>query len=317
MILRASMLTARRPSPSGLTPASNTQGRSGLSELMRNTTSPADSRVRLRLIFSNLDCCPLRRSSTTRLPLLRPTSLRSRPSRPSALTLSSQVRTAARLSMPPRRRGRRRRAEPGGRKIPERLRLGGRQHRGARQRTLVGRRKNRDVAILLDPHRELGAHQIEAFGARVAGQQAEAGESDLGARRARDHDPIAIAHHDIADAQAGAPILVALEHGAADLDAVAITEIFLDRRREPVGREIERDRAAREPVKQCPMTTATTATTAATATPRLRMRRPRKNSGKRSQSSQPGAAPETRQAARRRFPRRRTVVRQQALFQAA
>ena len=32
MILRASMLTARRPSPSGLTPASNTQGRLVLSD---------------------------------------------------------------------------------------------------------------------------------------------------------------------------------------------------------------------------------------------------------------------------------------------
>ena len=216
------------------------------------------------------------------------------------------------------RRGRRRRGgELAGREIPEWLRLGGRQHRGTRERTLVGRRKNRDVAILLDPHRELGAHQIEAFGARVAAQQAEAGEPDLGARRARDHDPIAVAHHDIADAQAGAPVLVALEHGAADLDAVAITEIFLDRRREPVGREIERDGSAREPVKQCPHDDRDDGHQGGHRHAQVAHAPAAQKIWETQPSSQPGAAPETRQAARRRFRRRRTVVRQQALFQAA
>ena len=96
--LRASMLTARRPSPSGFTPARSTHSRSVFSEPMRSTTSPPSCRVRLRLILSNFDCCPLRWSSTVRLPLLRPISPRSWPSRPSALMLSSQVSSAPRFS---------------------------------------------------------------------------------------------------------------------------------------------------------------------------------------------------------------------------
>jgi len=98
MILRASMLTARRPSPSGLTPASSTHGRSAFSEPMRRMTSPPAWRVRVRLILSNFDCWPLRWSSTVRLPLLMPISPRSFPSRPSALTLSSQASSAPRFS---------------------------------------------------------------------------------------------------------------------------------------------------------------------------------------------------------------------------
>ncbi len=130
-------------------------------------------------------------------------------------------------------------------------RAGRRQHGGARKRTLVGGREHSDVAVRLHAHGKLGADQAETLGARLPAQQADARQADLGARRVGDHFSVAVAHHDVANAQGGAPVLIALEHGAADLDTVLVAEILLDRRSEPIGREIEGDGAAGEPIAQC------------------------------------------------------------------
>ena len=96
--LRASKLTARTPLPIGFTVACTSQGRAASSEPSANSSSPECGRVRLTRMFSNFDWWPLRTSSTTRLPLLRPISVRSPPSRPSAPRLSSQPRKLAKLS---------------------------------------------------------------------------------------------------------------------------------------------------------------------------------------------------------------------------
>ena len=53
-----------------------------------------------------------------------------------------------------------------------------------------------------------------------------------------------VAQHDVAQAQRRAALLVALELGAADLDAIAAAEVLLDRRGQPGRREIEHDRSA-------------------------------------------------------------------------
>ena len=132
----------------------------------------------------------------------------------------------------------------------DRHRVGGGEHRRMRERPLVGAGEHRHVAIRLDPQRQRGADQIEALGARMAAQHAEAREADLGARRVGDHRAVAVAHHDVADAQRGAAVLVALEHRAADVDAVAVAEVLLDGGGEPVGREVERDRSGGETVPQ-------------------------------------------------------------------
>ena len=56
-----------------------------------------------------------------------------------------------------------------------------------------------------------------------------------------------IPHHDVAQPQRGAPVVVAFELRAADLDAVAAAEILLDRGGQPRRRHIERDRPAGQP----------------------------------------------------------------------
>ena len=57
-------------------------------------------------------------------------------------------------------------------------RRGGRDRHGScRDRMLVGAGKDRDAAILLDAHRHFRADEIEAFGAHMAAQQAQAGDA--------------------------------------------------------------------------------------------------------------------------------------------
>ena len=62
--------------------------------------------------------------------------------------------------------------------------------------------------------------------------------------------PAGVPHHDVAQPQRGAAVVVAFELRAADLDAVAAAEVLLDRGGEPGRRHIERDRAAGEPPPQ-------------------------------------------------------------------
>ena len=69
---------------------------------------------------------------------------------------------------------------------------------------------------------------------------------DFGFRRARHDGAVGVAHDDVAQAQGGAAVLVALDLGAADRDGVLAAEILLDRRLQPRRRHIEFDRAARQ-----------------------------------------------------------------------
>ncbi len=123
--------------------------------------------------------------------------------------------------------------------------------RRGRNRMLVGAGgEDGDVAVLLDAHRKFGADQIEAFGAHMTAEQAQAGDADFRFRRARDHGAVGIAHDDVADAHRGAAVLGALDLGAADFDAFAAAEILLDGGNEPRGEGVELDRAAGEPPPQ-------------------------------------------------------------------
>src|SRR5262249_39809138 len=92
--------------------------------------------------------------------------------------------------------------------------------------------------------------QTEPLGAHAARHEARARYPDLSLRRARDDRAIGGAHHDIADAQRRAAGRVALDLGAAYFHLMARAEIFLDCRREPRGRPIERDGAVAEPPPQ-------------------------------------------------------------------
>ncbi len=92
----------------------------------------------------------------------------------------------------------------------------------------------------------------------LAGQQAGAGNADFRFRRARDHGAVGIAHHDVAQAQRRAAVLVALDLGAADDDRLLAAEILLDRRLQPWRRDVEFDRAAGQAAttgRQCRATT--------------------------------------------------------------
>ncbi len=126
----------------------------------------------------------------------------------------------------------------------------GRAGGGSDERALVGAREDRDLAVRLDAHRHLGAHQAQSFGADAAGEQSGAGDADLGLGSTGDDRALGVAHHDVANAQGGAAAGVALELRAADLDFVAVAEILLDRRGQPGRGDIELDRAAGEPPPQ-------------------------------------------------------------------
>ena len=239
--LRASKLTARTPLPIGMMFACTSQGRAASSEPSANSSSPECGRVRLRWMFSNFDWWPLRTSSTTRLPLLRPISVRSPPSRPSAPRLSSQARKLAkpscRLRLSPPSCAKREEPESRRRRPDRRER-----HRG-RERAARGAGRHRHPAIGFDPDRELGADEVEAFGTRRAAEQARAREPDLGLRRARDQRPVAVADLDVADADGGAAVLVALQHRAADLDLKLVADVLGDRLGKPRRDDVEGNRA--------------------------------------------------------------------------
>ena len=110
--------------------------------------------------------------------------------------------------------------------------------------------KHRDLAVGLDAHLHLGADQAQTLGAHrpVISPEPEKLTSALGALATI--VAMGVAHDDVADAQRGASVGVALELRAADLDAMMAAEIFLDRGGEPRRREIEIDRPAAEPPPQ-------------------------------------------------------------------
>ena len=126
----------------------------------------------------------------------------------------------------------------------------GDRHRRSRDRMFVGAGKDRDAAILLDPHRHFRADQIEAFGAHVAAQQAHSGDAHFGFRRTRHHRAVSIADDDVANAHGGAAILGALDLGAADFDVTAVAEILLDGGHQPRRHHVELNGSAGEPPQQ-------------------------------------------------------------------
>ncbi len=204
-----------------------------------------------------LHSSPSRRSWTVRLPLLMPISVRSLPSnpvtssdlpsRPSPPRPSIQASSGRKVRREAALRDRLQR-EPGRRRLGSAA-GSGRPARCVTQRTLAAG-EDVDAAILLDVDHKVGVDQAEALGARIAHQQAGAGDADLGLRRGRHHRAAGVAHHDVAQPQRRAPLLVAFELRAADLDAVAAAEVLLDRGGQPRRRDIERDRAAGQPPPQ-------------------------------------------------------------------
>ena len=107
-----------------------------------------------------------------------------------------------------------------------------------------------DLPVRVDPHRHVGIDQPEAFDARAC--RSESSCRTCRRRpwaRPRPKRPRRRAAR-CREAQRGAALCVALEQRAADLDAIAVAEILLDRGGEPGRREIEQDRPAGEPPPQ-------------------------------------------------------------------
>ena len=175
----------------GVIAARSSHGRSAASELTVSATPPACGRVRLRLMSWKVHCLPLRWSSTVRLPFLRPSSLRSRPSSPVAPSLSIQASKRGEIgnhvaAAPARLRWRARSVLRQRQRHREPARSGVDARRRGHERTLVGAGEHRDLAVGLDAHLHFGADQAQPLGADAAGEQAGAGDADLGLRRARD-----------------------------------------------------------------------------------------------------------------------------------
>ena len=158
---------------------------------------------------------------------------------------------------------------------------------GERSRIVTG--GNRNIAIRRDAHREFGIDQIEALGAKAPHQQRGAGKLHLGFGRARHDGMVAIPDNDVADAHGDADSAGTLDLRAADLDGIAVTDIFLDRRRQPRRRHIEIDGTCAKPPPQRAETAAQRSPSAAASTTasRLTQRSPashRRNASKRSPS---------------------------------
>ncbi len=118
----------------------------------------------------------------------------------------------------------------------------GRGHEGA----LVGAGKHRNLAIGLDPYRHLGADQAQPLGAHMPGEEPRAGEANLGLGSGGHDRAVGVAHDDVAHAQGGASVRVALELGAPDRDLMKAAEILFDGGDEPGRGQVEIDRPARQ-----------------------------------------------------------------------
>src|SRR6185436_474564 len=90
-----------------------------------------------------------------------------------------------------------------------------------------------DLPIGIDADRHVGIDQAEAFGTRARHQEARSGDADLSLRRHRDRYAGGVAQNDVAEAQCRVALRIALELRAAHFDAIAASEILLDRRHEP------------------------------------------------------------------------------------
>ena len=209
---RASMPTARTPSPSGRIAALSTQGRSGLSDARRKITPPCGGRVRLTLMRLKVQCLPLRWSSTVRLPFLRPSSRRSWPSRPVAPSPSIQASRPATSCEPGAQRARRHGGESAGWPRCAAASVGGAVAIGrllAPANTVTLPSVSMRTAISAPTRLRLCARTLPV-------SRLDAGNADFRLRRARHHRAVGVAHDDVAQAQRGAAVLVALDLRAAD-----------------------------------------------------------------------------------------------------
>ena len=112
---------------------------------------------------------------------------------------------------------------------------------------VVGAGKHRDTAVGFDAYRQFRAHEVETLRTHLPAEQAIAGDTDFRLRGARHHGAVGIAHDDVAQAQRGTAILVALDLRTADHDGLVAAEILLDRSLEPGRRDLKVDRTARQP----------------------------------------------------------------------
>jgi hypothetical protein len=84
----------------------------------------------------------------------------------------------------------------------------------------------------------------------VPHQETRARQLHLGLRRAGDDGVIAVANDDVPDADGDADPAGALDLGAADLNRVAVTDIVLDRGRQPWRCDVQIDGTGAEPPPQ-------------------------------------------------------------------
>ena len=255
------MSTERTPLAGGPTVTRSDQACAPSSPRL-SATPPPLGRRRLRLILSNVHLLPRCWSSTMRLPFFRPISLRFWPSRPVRLRLSSQSRpassplwvlSAAAAGVPDGAGA----AVPSGCVVPA-ICLGnvgaqpcvflGSDAGGERLCRLSG--GNGNGTVRRDPHRQFGIDEIEALGAKPAQQQCGAGKLHLGLRRARHDGAVAVAHDDVANAHRDPDPAGPLDLRAADLDGVAVTDIFFNRLRQPGRGHVQIDRAGAKPPPQ-------------------------------------------------------------------
>ena len=233
--------------PSPRMVACSIHGRSPASELMVSATLPAAGRFRLRLMSWNVPVLTVTLVvDSVRLPFLRPSSLKSRPSRPAAPSPSIQASRAVRSGIMPRLLGCGTGATLGDRGswAPAPARNGGCARRCGDERLAVGAGEHGHPAVGLDPHLHLGADQAQSPGAHFSGDDVAARHADLGFGCARNDDAVGVAHDDVAHAQRGTTAGVTFKLRTADIDPVVATEIFLDGGREPWRRDIEVDRTA-------------------------------------------------------------------------
>ena len=137
-----------------------------------------------------------------------------------------------------------------------------------RERLCGVARRHRDLSVRRDADRKLSVDEIDAFGAKAPHQQRGAGKFDFSFRRAGDDGAFAIPDDDVADAHRDANPAGAFNLRAADLNRIAVADIFLDRGRKPGRRHIEVDRPGAEPPPQPDETPAKITASAAITTAR-------------------------------------------------
>src|SRR5262249_32618090 len=101
-----------------------------------------------------------------------------------------------------------------------------------------------------DPYLHFGPDEAEPLSMDTPSHQPRARHADFRLRCARDDRAIGIPNDDITDAQCGPAVRVAFNLGSANLNLVAVTEVFLHCGGEPGSDYVELDWSAAEPPPQ-------------------------------------------------------------------